>query len=38
MTHALEPDLICLLGDYVVRERRNVHGVAPGNGPPRSGG
>lgn len=28
-THALEPDLILLLGDYVTRERRNVHQVTP---------
>jgi hypothetical protein len=29
ISHALEPDLICLLGDYVTRERRNVHAVTP---------
>lgn len=28
-THALQPDLILLLGDYVTRDRRNVHQVAP---------
>lgn len=29
LTHALEPDLIVLLGDYVTRQSRNVHGVTP---------
>lgn len=27
--HSLEPDVIVLLGDYVTRERSNVHGVSP---------
>jgi predicted MPP superfamily phosphohydrolase len=28
-TMALKPDLIVLLGDYICREAKNVHGVAP---------
>jgi uncharacterized protein len=29
LTHALEPDIVVLLGDYVTREARNVHGLSP---------
>lgn len=29
VTHALEPDLVVLLGDYVTRPSRNVHDLAP---------
>jgi uncharacterized protein len=28
-THALQPDLIVLLGDYITRESRNLHGLKP---------
>jgi predicted MPP superfamily phosphohydrolase len=28
-THALEPDVIALLGDYVTPDRSNVHGTGP---------
>lgn len=30
ITHALEPDMVALLGDYITRPRRNVHDVATG--------
>lgn len=30
ITHSLEPDIVVLLGDYVTREARNVHGLGPG--------
>ncbi len=34
IAHALEPDLIVLLGDYVTSQRRNLHALRPGDWAP----